>query len=249
MIKINIENPKEWTVWFDLDDTLWDFSFNSHETLIEVHEKFDLKRFWKLYEDWIHDYHLVNNPLWERLADGEITESQLRFDRFFDTFRNGGMDISEAKVSASCADKYYLSHLAKRKVLVNGAKELLVELRERGFKIGVLSNGFTDVQYDKLESGGIHNLIDFVVLSGTVGVCKPDPLIYRYAEQTAGTTADRCIMIGDNCDTDIVGALNAQWPLAIWLNRKGLKAGPKLSTAISLGSTLSVVSELWEISL
>ena len=135
-------------------------------------------------------------------------------------------------------DKAYLSRLGRKTALVDGARDFLDYLRGRGYGLGVLSNGFKEVQYDKMRSGGIADYFDVVVLSDEIEVNKPDRRLYDYALVKAGS-ADRVnIMVGDNIETDIAGAINAGWP-AIWYNprREAMPealAGADISDAATL---------------
>ena len=124
-----------------------------------------------------------------------------------------------------------------------GAKTLLDTLAAKGYKIGVLSNGFKEVQYDKLRSAGVLEMIDCMVLSDEIDVNKPDKRLFDYALQKAGTTAAESILIGDNPDTDIKGAINAGWK-AIFFNRNGIKA--TFDTDIPATSDLDEVTRLFK---
>ncbi|MDE6397384.1 MAG: HAD hydrolase-like protein, partial [Muribaculaceae bacterium] len=176
-----IANPAEWVVWLDLDDTLWDFRGNSHESLIELFDHLKLNRFWKSPDEWIEHYHRVNSSLWDQYAKGTITRDTLRHDRFFNPFTEAGMNAEEAERLVPEADRYYLERLGLRGKLVSGAKELVDRLRQRGFRLGILSNGFKEVQYNKLRSSGLDELIDIVVLSDEIDINKPDVRLYRHA--------------------------------------------------------------------
>ena len=97
---------------------------------------------------------------------------------------------------------------------------MLIYLRSKGYKIGIISNGFYEVQYNKLRSSDIEHLIDVVVLSDDIGINKPDRRIFDHALRKAGATAEESIIIGDNPDADIYGAKSAGWR-TIYFNRKG----------------------------
>ena len=239
-----ITNPGEWLVWLDLDDTLWDFRGNSHESLIELYHHLDLNRFWNSEQEWIEHYHRVNSALWALYAPGEISRDTLRHDRFFIPFVENGMSEDEAERLVPEADRYYLERLGRRDQLVPGAKELIDRLIARGFRLGVLSNGFEEVQYNKLRSSGLDSMIDIVVLSDEIDVNKPDIRLFRHAEERASVSASRCIMIGDNPETDILGALKSGWK-AIWYNPDNLPLPDNVRLVSSSNHhALGVVSSL-----
>ena len=239
----SIDDPSEWVVWLDLDDTLWDFHGNSLESLVELYDHLRLDRFWKSPDDWIDHYHRVNSSLWDLYAKGMIKRDTLRHDRFFNPFTEAGMSDEEAEELVPEADRYYLERLGLRGRLVPGAKELIDRLRERRFRIGVLSNGFKEVQYNKLRSSGLDNLIDVVVLSDEIDVNKPDTRLFRHAEKRAGIDSSHCIMIGDNTDTDILGALRSGWR-AIWFNPDNKPLPDSLLSSTLSSGKLSTVRSL-----
>lgn len=198
-------------IWFDLDDTLYDFASSSLIALRQVYLKYALDRFFADETQWIETYHRHNAALWHLYNNALITQQKLRFDRFYLPLLEGGMDDAENRRLNPLLDVDYLGMLGATGLLLDGAKEALAHLKSRGFMIGVLSNGFRGVQHDKLRSSGIESLVDKVVLSDDINVNKPDRRIYDYALLQAGTCAAESLMIGDNRDTDIAGALRAGW--------------------------------------
>lgn len=211
----------EW-VWIDLDDTLIDFRGNSRIALHILYKETGLDRFYATPDDWTAAYMANNHELWSRYNRAEITKEYLRLERMRAVIAPSWRGSEDELVEFSwLMDKIYLDRLAEQKGLVPGAKELLLWLREQGYHIGILSNGFKQVQYRKIESAGLTELIDLVVLSDDIGVNKPDVRIYDYAMKCAGCeNRSRHLMIGDNPDTDIAGAVNAGWG-AVWFHPDG----------------------------
>lgn len=215
-------NPRDWFIWFDLDDTLWDFKNNSEASLRTLYRHFQLDRYQPDVESWLDFYHEVNGRLWHDFALNKVSQKELRYRRFYVPLVHIGLDGATADRTAREADLFYLAELGRRDALVPGAKQLLDAVSAAGFRMGILSNGFSEVQYNKLRSGGIDHYFDTVVLSDEIDVNKPDIRIYGHAVRKAGADARRCIMIGDNLATDIEGAVNARWPVSVWFNREGV---------------------------
>lgn len=206
-------------IWFDLDDTLYDFAASSLIALRGIYDKYRLDRFFSSVGQWTEVYHRHNAALWKLYNAAMITQQKLRFDRFYLPLLEGGVPDEENRRLNPLLDVDYLAMLGATGLLVDGAREAMARLKERGFRIGILSNGFRGVQHDKLRSSGIGHLVDTVVLSDDINVNKPDRRIYEYALSRSGATAEESLMIGDNPDTDIAGALRAGWKALLYAPR------------------------------
>lgn len=232
-------------VWIDLDDTLIDFHANSRIALRILYDKMNLGRFYACCDDWIAAYEKNNKSLWNRYNRAEITKDFLRIERMRAVIAHAWHGDDDELVSLSWEmDRVYLGRLAEQKTLVEGAMEMLDYLRGRGYNIGVLSNGFSQVQHLKIASAGLTDRVDMVILSDDIGINKPDRRIYDYAMEQAGCPDhDAHVMIGDNPDTDIAGAVNAGWG-AIYFNRGKVEAPVAHERFVEIGSLASVVSLL-----
>lgn len=217
-MEINKENI-DW-VWVDLDDTIWDFKTNSWEALAHVYEYANLEKVFGNVDTWRTIYQDNNHQLWLLYNAGKITKEYLMMERFRKILVDVGYDNDLAEKMSLQLSDVYLDKLASLKTLVPGARQILDYLKCRGYSIGVISNGFYEVQHRKMVSAGIIDYFDAVVLSDDIGVNKPDRRIFDYALQKSETEACRTLIIGDNPDTDIVGAVNAGWH-AIYFNRDG----------------------------
>ena len=200
-------------IWFDLDDTLVNFHTNSHIALRLIHEECGLGRFYPSADEWVDTYERHNKQLWDAYSHAQISQDFLRLDRFASPLRPY-WDGTEAELEdfSRRLDPLYLTRLAEQTALIDGATDLLAHLRARNYNIGVLSNGFTDIQHRKLANTGLDRMVDLMVLSDDIGVNKPDPRLYRHAMERSGITdPGHHTMIGDNLTTDIAGALASGW--------------------------------------
>lgn len=199
-------------VWVDLDDTLIDFQANSLRALEKVYHSENLSRYFASLQEWKDRYRYYNHKLWQEYSAGRTDRSTLKMERFRLPLVEAGESHENATIISERLDKVYLDLLAQEKQLVPGAVELLGRIREAGLTVGVLSNGFVEVQHRKIASAGLIDLIDIIVLSDDIGVNKPDIRLYEHAMKMSGISdRSKHIMIGDNPDTDIAGALAAGW--------------------------------------
>jgi putative hydrolase of the HAD superfamily len=104
---------------------------------------------------------------------------------------------------------------------VDGAIAVVKKLSVK-FKVGVVSNGFPDVQYRKLETMGLYDLFSCIVLSEVIGIRKPDPAIFQKAASLIHMKPAECLYVGDSYAYDVIGAKNAGMQ-ACWLNPESIK--------------------------
>jgi putative hydrolase of the HAD superfamily len=97
--------------------------------------------------------------------------------------------------------------------------ELLDYLRPK-YRLHILSNGFREVQYRKIENSGLTSYFHKIILSEDAGSNKPHPDMFTYALKSTNSRRDQTVMIGDSWDADIVGARNSRID-QIWFNPKG----------------------------
>lgn len=197
-------------VFFDLDDTLFDFAKSSLISLEKIWQEQDIIRTkFATSESFIDEYHIHNRRMWELHESGKITSEFLKGERFRLTIAPERED-DEIQLTSRMLNDRYLYLLGECNAPVKGAKEVLEKLSKK-FMIGVLTNGFNEVQYRKLFNSGLDRYIQRVVISDEISVQKPDARLFRYAEMETGATAESAIMIGDNPKNDIQGALDAGW--------------------------------------
>lgn len=202
-------------IFFDLDDTLWDFAANSLRSLEYIYNEYAVVRDkFPSYSRFLEVYHIHNSKMWEEFAKGNVSSDFIKTERWRATLFP---DTSYGNPPSECAtiNDAYLSKLATFPHTPDGVIPLLEKL-VKSKMIGIISNGFADTQYRKLNSSGLWKYVSRVIVSDEIGIQKPDPRLFDYAISETGATGIP-VMVGDNPNTDIIGALLAGWK-AIWYN-------------------------------
>ncbi len=190
-------------IFFDLDRTLWDFDRNSYETFHDIHIKYDLKgKGINNFDHFMKVYHKINLELWEHYRKGEIKKEFLNITRFSRTLDSFGIEDDE--LSQNIAGDYITMSPTKQH-LFPGTVELL-EYLKRDYTLHIITNGFEEVQYKKLEVCGLSGYFSHIITSEDAGYKKPDVNIFRYAFDVTGAMPDSSLMIGDDPEVDIIGA-------------------------------------------
>ena len=202
----------------DIDDTVVDWigpardaviaSVATHRSLAGSDPETLADRFLEIVEE--------THELW---MSGELSVDGLRAERIRRLVAESGAADLEPAEAEKLAAAYRQAYLAARRP-VAGARDLLVEIRQRGATVVAVSNNLVDEQEDKLRHTGLRDLFDALVISEAAGVSKPDPAIFQLALDEAGAVADDAVMLGDSWPNDVLGAVGAGISAA-WLDRRG----------------------------
>lgn len=194
---MNIEH-----IFFDLDHTLWDFDKNSaltFEKIFDINEvKIDLRVFLDIYEP-------INFQYWKLYREEKIDKASLRYKRLSDSFNALNFKVKSSLIHKLSDD--YITHLCNFNYLFDGTIDILDYLRPK-YNLHIITNGFKEVQQGKLNQSNINQYFKTVTNSEMVGVKKPNPKIFNHALSLAKTTSQQSIMIGDNLEADVQGALD-----------------------------------------
>ena len=211
-------------LFIDFDDTLYDTYGNAVISLRETFEAFRLERFFADPQVFYDAYWAANIDLWTRYSKGEITRPYLIVERFRRPLSAGqGLDVTEP-FCLEMSDKF-LEFCSSKPGVVEGAHELMDYLKHQGYRMHMCSNGFHEVQYKKLAACGLKDYFDTIILSEDAGANKPSMQYFDYALRQSGADIATTMMIGDNLQTDIMGANRAGLD-TILFNRWGIDPSP-----------------------
>jgi putative hydrolase of the HAD superfamily len=191
---------------FDLDHTLWDFEKNSRETLLELYHYYNFQKYNKFsIEDFLQKFKDVNTILWELYDRDEIDRMYIRKNRFNMVLTQLGLREQDVPQDIS---EIYLSICPTKSNVIPDTFEVLEYLKGK-YQMHIITNGFDDIQDTKLNSSNLRGYFDKIFTSEAVGFKKPSKEMFEKAVELIGTEKKSCVMIGDNLETDIKGALNA----------------------------------------
>lgn len=204
------------TVLFDLDDTLFDHIATARASLrasaapLPFFPTVDFEAFYQLYSELLEEYHAL-------LMAGRYTYDEarrLRFERLLAPYWPAA--------TADDVDHFVRAnqhHYPLMRQPVAGARALLQALKPH-HRIGIVTNNRTAEQEEKLAFLGLTGLVDALITSEDVGVPKPDPRIFEVALQRLGARPAEAVLVGDNWQADVLGAL-AVGIRPVWVNRLG----------------------------
>ncbi|WP_312090500.1 YjjG family noncanonical pyrimidine nucleotidase [Chryseobacterium sp.] len=193
-------------IFFDLDNTLWDHRKNAYLTIKDLFEKEEISLKFNIdFEEFHSAYHEINERLWEQIRDGEIDKDYLRKHRFYDTFNRFGVD--NLKLSMYF-EEHFLDIILNHNHLVEGAEYILEYLKNKNYKLHIISNGFQEVTERKCILSEIDHYFQTITSADSVGVRKPNPEIFEYSLSLANASKNESILIGDDWIADIIGAQN-----------------------------------------
>lgn len=192
---------------FDLDETLCDYAAARRQRLATA---FRIALRAIPVERW---------PNLDRLIERSIAIAPHGDAHFPELLRQTGCDDMAA---IDAAQTWFRQHRLHGLTLFPDALPMLAALRasDPGARFGIITNGPADIQREKVVMLGLPPLVETIVISGEVGVAKPDPAIFTLALDRLGGQASDAIYLGDAPDVDIGGA-QAAGIRAVWMNRTG----------------------------
>lgn len=212
-------------ILFDADETL--FRFDSFRGLKILFAQYDIVFTEKDYQD----YQLRNKSLWADYQSGKITAQHIhkRFDPW----------AEKLEVSIDKLNRNFLATMTDICEPLPGALNLLKNLKGKS-RFGIITNGFNEFQQTRLEKTGVHEYIEFVVVSEDVGLAKPHPAIFDHAiRKMNNPPRENILMVGDTLESDILGGLNSGLDTC-WINRENKIAPEHINPKYQINSLMEL---------
>lgn len=188
------------SIFFDADDTILDFRRSATMALRQTLEENELP----ITGESLEIYHRINQDVWQAFERKEITAPELRLQRF-ERFLDAIGEYREPHLLS----RRYLELLSRSSIFIEGAKDVLDELKGRGFRLVLITNGLKEVQRPRFANARMETWFDAIVISDEIGVAKPDKRFFDHAFEEAGQPGiDESLVVGDSLQSDIQGGNN-----------------------------------------
>jgi len=201
----------EW-IFFDLDNTLMDFSIASHQSFLQLLADNGLRN-----AEALHDiYEDVNRQVWKDFEEEKIDAITLRSKRFNDFYRKAGIKGIDGWES----NRVYLEYVVEYSTMLEGAIELLEALKDK-VNLAIITNGLKECQRARMDRLNITDYFDVIVVSDEIGVAKPQAGFFDFAFKESGfPTKEKVLVVGDSLGSDIKGG-NDYGLDTCWINPTG----------------------------
>lgn len=201
-------------VLFDADETL--FSFNSYLGLTAMLKRYGIHF---THEDY-DAFQAVNKLLWVAYQNNEITAEDIQMRRFAKLSKQTGVHQIQL-------NQELMAEMAKVSKPLDGVMEMLEALYPE-VKMGIITNGFTELQQQRLQNTQTEKFFDIVVVSEQIGVAKPDRKVFDYAFSLMDDLdKTKILMVGDTLASDILGGYNSGIDTC-WFNHTNMANDTKI---------------------
>jgi putative hydrolase of the HAD superfamily len=216
-------------LFFDLDCTLWDFKTNSGEALFEIYETYQLQPIFGEFDHFRNAFVKHNEGVWKDYREGKIHKDKLRIQRFERALKD--YEVTNFELAQQLNEDFIAISPAKAK-LIPGTIEVLEYLKRKRYLMYIITNGFLNIQQIKIQASGIDRYFLKVFTPEIIGQIKPHRAIFEYAVKTVNARKAQSLMIGDELETDIIGAHNFGMD-QVFFNPGSIKHSEKVTYEIS----------------
>lgn len=186
-------------IFFDIDDTLFDFTKSQQAAFYKVFDKYNLLNSLNLYEK---SYQEINKVLWRDLENGKMSLVELGSERFSRLFLE-----HELEIDAVVFNQDYLKFLGEQTHLVQGSEKVIRDLSYK--RLAIITNGYTDVQTSRINNSPLKGIFEHIIISEFTGFQKPQRGIFDFAfNKLQITNKSNVLMVGDSLTSDIQGGIN-----------------------------------------
>lgn len=223
------------SLFFDLDNTIWDFKRNSEVALKLALADFDLLDKLSSFQEFWREYNRINDELWRAYRERRLPKDELIRRRFNESI---SLYTSCDSLNENELNNCYLEHMSEQTHLMPGAREVLDYFYDK-LRMSIITNGFRQVQLEKLAKSDLEKYFERVFISEVVGAPKPNRKIFEYALKTTNSKKSNSLMIGDSWDADILGGRNFGIDQVFYSSENSFTPNPERKTTTYFINSLS----------
>ena len=196
-------------LFIDADHTLFDFDQSEEVAFKQLLKTMNRENeYIKLYPI----YEKINRDIWAELHYGQITQDQIKVERFQRFVHETNLNEDAHQLSL-----LFTTYLSEASILYDNAYEVIEALSKK-YRLVIVTNGLKEVQDKRVRNSILEPFIEATVISDEIGVSKPDPGIIDYAMKIINhSNKEDIVMVGDNLYSDIQCGFNAGID-TIWYN-------------------------------
>ncbi|MCH7378510.1 MULTISPECIES: YjjG family noncanonical pyrimidine nucleotidase [Acinetobacter] len=198
-------------IFFDIDDTLLNFSVANRAAFIQSFAEFNLDHDDATYST----YKAINHHLWEKQKLGQITVQDVINNRFKQLFRALNLELNHDHFRDT-----FQGNLAKQHTLEAGAVEAIDYLSQK-YKLFAASNSILIQQKARLDLAGLLPHFSDLYISDDIGYEKPDQRFFETCLHRSQIAKEEVLFIGDSLEADMKGAASCQISTC-WYNPNNL---------------------------
>jgi len=202
-------------VIFDLDDTITDFMSAADAAFVRAfgdiaeEQGVDISGLHQRYMGLFEEYYTLH-------LEGHINLDEFRAYRFSRAFEMVGLPVDDEFLDLTVDFQTYYDQELRT---FPGACEVIREL-DKVYPLGLITNGPTDAQWRKIDKFRLSEVFEVILVSGQLGIAKPDPRIFDVALEGLRVAPEEAVMVGNSLQHDHQGAINAGIRF-IWANHTG----------------------------
>ena len=233
---------------FDLDGTLLDHDAAELAALSKLYPTLlageNEPQRWPAFPDFAAAWHDSAERGWQRYVEGELDFAAQRTWRVQQVL---AMQQDSEPDSPPLTEQEVSDIFARYLALYEDSWSLYPDVLPclealSAYPLGMITNGDGKQQRQKLQRTGIAEYFTSVVISGDIGVAKPEREIFDRSAQELGISPRELLFIGDNPQADVLGAIQAGWQ-CIWLNRTGSEQTVAAATVTELTEVPNLIAD------
>ncbi|RBP26408.1 MULTISPECIES: HAD family hydrolase [Bacillus] len=224
-------------IFFDIDGTLLDY---------DAAERNGISHFFQKYNDIFSGSELEATKLWHALSEeyfNKFFSKELSFQeqqgmRMYHLFKTYGVNLPLEE--SQHRFNQYIELYKNNWIAFEDVLYTLQTLQQRGYSLGIISNGDYEQQIEKLTALNILQYFKYIFTSSKIGLSKPNPEIFKMVGLQSNLELKDCYYIGDRLETDAISSTTAGMQ-GIWLNRNNSQPKYDVPTICSLHEILAMI--------